>query len=190
GRGGGRPRTLRHDREPAAATPHPRLRPARQRGVPAFGRRRATGSGRGIRRRSGRTRADHHGRRRRVRRDGSDERALAAAVPGDGCCHAAGRRPDEIRGRAHRYLMLDPSPVVDAVTTPGGSLLVVALVLPVAGMLVAFAAGGRHTERIVLATLPAGLLIAGAIVVALLRAGAPLVYLLGGRPAPLGGGLP
>jgi len=82
--------------------------------------------------------------------------------------------------------MVDPAPVLDAVTTPGGSLLVLALVLPVAGMLVAFAAGGRHAEGIVLATLQLGLVIAAAIVVTLLRAGAPLVYILGGWPPPLG----
>jgi formate hydrogenlyase subunit 3/multisubunit Na+/H+ antiporter MnhD subunit len=65
-------------------------------------------------------------------------------------------------------------------------LLVLALVLPVAGMLAAFAAGGRHAERIVLTTLPLGLAIAATIAVTLLRAGEPLVYLLGGWPPPLG----
>ena len=78
--------------------------------------------------------------------------------------------------------MLDPAPALEAVTTSGGWLLVLALVLPVVGMLLAFAAGGRHAERIALATLPAGLVIAVTIVVTLLRAGAPLVYLLGGWP--------
>jgi multicomponent Na+:H+ antiporter subunit D len=82
--------------------------------------------------------------------------------------------------------MLDPAPALDTVTTAGGWLLVLALMLPVAGMLAAFAAGGRHAERIVLATLPIGLLIAAAIVTTLLRAGAPLVYLVGGWPPPLG----
>ena len=36
----------------------------------------------------------------------------------------------------------------DRRVTPGGSLLVLALVVPVAGMLLAFVAGGRHVERI------------------------------------------
>ena len=76
--------------------------------------------------------------------------------------------------------------VLDAVATPGGSLLVLALALPVAGLLLAFAAGGRHAERIVLATLPLGVVLAIAIVVAMLRAGGPLVYLLGGWVPPLG----
>jgi formate hydrogenlyase subunit 3/multisubunit Na+/H+ antiporter MnhD subunit len=82
--------------------------------------------------------------------------------------------------------MLDPAPALEAVTTSGGSLLVLALVLPVVSMLLAFAAGGRHAERIALATLPIGLVIAVTIVVTLLRAGGPLVYLLGGWPPPLG----
>ena len=82
--------------------------------------------------------------------------------------------------------MMDPAPALDTVATSGGSLLVLALVLPIAGMLAAFAAGGRHTERIVLATLPLGLVIAATILVTLLRAGGPLVYLLGGWPPPLG----
>ena len=56
-------------------------------------------------------------------------------------------------------------------TTPGGALLVLALVLPVAGLLLAFVAGGRGAERIVLATLPLGLGLAIAIGVATLRGG-------------------
>ena len=82
--------------------------------------------------------------------------------------------------------MMDPAPALDTVATSGGSLLVLAIMLPVAGMLAAFAAGGRHAERIVLATLPLGLAIAVTIVVTLLRAGGPLVYLLGGWAPPLG----
>ena len=80
-----------------------------------------------------------------------------------------------------------PQPLVlDSVTTAGGSLLVLALVLPVAGILLGFIAGGRRTERIVLVTLPLGLAIAVAIAVALVRSGEPLVYLLGGWEPPLG----
>jgi formate hydrogenlyase subunit 3/multisubunit Na+/H+ antiporter MnhD subunit len=74
----------------------------------------------------------------------------------------------------------------DAVTTPGGALLVLALVLPVAGLLLAFVAGGRGAERIVLATLPLGLGLAIAIGVATLQGGPPPVYLLGGWVPPLG----
>ena len=51
----------------------------------------------------------------------------------------------------------------------GGFLLVLSLVVPVAGMLLAFAAGGRQVERIALATMPLGLAIAVAIAVAMLQ---------------------
>ena len=60
------------------------------------------------------------------------------------------------------------------------------IVVPVAGVLLAFAAGGRHVERIALMTMPLGLAIAVAIVVAMRQTGGPLVYLLGGWAPPLG----
>jgi multicomponent Na+:H+ antiporter subunit D len=68
----------------------------------------------------------------------------------------------------------------------GGSLLVLSIVVPIAGLLLAFAAGGRQVERIALATMPLGLAIAAAIAVARQQAGGPLVYLLGGWAPPLG----
>ena len=82
--------------------------------------------------------------------------------------------------------MPDPAPVLDQVTISGGFLLVLAVVVPVVGILLAFATGGRQTERIALVTMPLGLVIAAAILVALRRADAPLVYLLGGWAPPLG----
>jgi multicomponent Na+:H+ antiporter subunit D len=81
--------------------------------------------------------------------------------------------------------MPQPAPVLDAVTA-GGFLLVLSLVVPVAGVLLAFAAGGRNVERIVLATVPLGLVITGAIAVAISGAGGALVYQLGAWPPPLG----
>jgi multicomponent Na+:H+ antiporter subunit D len=81
--------------------------------------------------------------------------------------------------------MPHPAPALDATTT-GGFLLVLSVVVPVAGALLAFAAGGRQLERIALATLPLGLAIAIAILVAMPSTGAPLVYLLGGWAPPLG----
>jgi multicomponent Na+:H+ antiporter subunit D len=71
-------------------------------------------------------------------------------------------------------------------STVGGALLVLAIVLPLVGALTAFICGGRWTERIALASMPIGLAIVIAILVALQRAGAPLVYLLGGWSPPLG----
>src|SRR5262245_44363182 len=82
--------------------------------------------------------------------------------------------------------MAHPALALDAVTTTGGFLLVLALVLPVAGVLLAFVAGGRHVERVALATMPLGFAIAVAILLVLRRAGGPLVYLLGGWAPPLG----
>jgi multicomponent Na+:H+ antiporter subunit D len=79
-----------------------------------------------------------------------------------------------------------PAPGLDQATTSGGFLLVLSVVVPVVGILLAFAAGGRRAERIALATMPLGLVIVAAILVALRRADAPLIYLLGGWAPPLG----
>ena len=73
-----------------------------------------------------------------------------------------------------------------AASTPGGFLLVLALVLPVAGMLLALALGGRRAERIALALMPVGLALALAIAAGVLRADAALVYVVGGWAPPLG----
>jgi len=69
---------------------------------------------------------------------------------------------------------------------PGGSLLVLSLVVPLGGIVLAFAAGGRQVERIAALTLPLGLAIAVAIAVAVWQTDGPLVYLLGGWAPPLG----
>ena len=76
-------------------------------------------------------------------------------------------------------------PAVDGATMAGG-LLVLAIVVPMAGALVAFAAGGRNVERAALATMPFGLAISVAIAVALPGQGGALTYLLGGWAPPLG----
>jgi multicomponent Na+:H+ antiporter subunit D len=71
-------------------------------------------------------------------------------------------------------------------TNPGGYLLVLAIVLPVVGMLLSLVAGGRNAERIALALMPAGLGIALVIAFGVWREQAPLVYILGGWAPPLG----
>ncbi|TCZ64829.1 complex I subunit 5 family protein [Roseicella aquatilis] len=71
-------------------------------------------------------------------------------------------------------------------TTPGGWLLVLALALPVGGMLLAFALGGRTAERIALGVLGLGTVLAGMIAAEVYAAGAPLAYRLGGWAPPLG----
>ena len=48
--------------------------------------------------------------------------------------------------------------------TAGGFLLVLAIVLPVAGVLLSVALGGRQAERIALIMMPAGLAVAVALV--------------------------
>ncbi len=70
--------------------------------------------------------------------------------------------------------------------TAEGFLLVLSLIVPIAGVLLAFAAGGRQVERIALVTMPLGLAIAIAVAVALPQSGDPIVYLLGGWAPPLG----
>src|SRR5215831_11696202 len=75
-----------------------------------------------------------------------------------------------------------PAPALDEVTTTGGFLLVLSFVVPVAGALLAFVAGGRPAERIALTSMPLGLAIAIAIMVALKLAvwGALNMVFLGG----------
>jgi formate hydrogenlyase subunit 3/multisubunit Na+/H+ antiporter MnhD subunit len=70
--------------------------------------------------------------------------------------------------------------------TAGGFLLVLAIVLPVAGILLSLVLGGRHAERIALVLMPAGVGVAIAIAVLLWRSGKPLLYGLGALPPPLG----
>ena len=86
---------------------------------------------------------------------------------------------------SHRRLMSSQTTALHAVTT-GAFLLVLSLVVPVAGVLLAFAAGGRNVERIALLIMPLGLAISIAIAVLMLQTGGPLVYLLGGWVPPLG----
>jgi formate hydrogenlyase subunit 3/multisubunit Na+/H+ antiporter MnhD subunit len=71
-------------------------------------------------------------------------------------------------------------------TTPGGWLLVLALVLPAGAMLVAFVAGGRHAQRIAIGTLALWLATALGIAWQVQRGGVPLVHVIGGWQPPLG----
>lgn len=76
----------------------------------------------------------------------------------------------------------------DAVTA-GGAWLVLALIVPVAGILAAMVAGGRHVARIAAVVVLAGLAVAMAIGWQMLQSGGELVYWLGGWAPPLGVGL-
>src|SRR5215468_8553995 len=74
---------------------------------------------------------------------------------------------------------------VDA-TTADGYLLVLAIVLPVIGILLSLALGGRFIERITLALLLAGVCVAIAIFAAVRRSDQLLVYIVGDWQPPLG----
>jgi multicomponent Na+:H+ antiporter subunit D len=71
-------------------------------------------------------------------------------------------------------------------TSPGGYLLVLAIIVPVVGMIASLVVGGRGAERIALAVMPAGLGVALAIAAGVWREQAPLVYILGDWAPPLG----
>ena len=71
-------------------------------------------------------------------------------------------------------------------STPGGYLLVLAILLPVVGMILSFTPGGRNAERVALCSTPLGFALACAIAFHINRAGKPIVYLVGGLPPPLG----
>lgn len=66
------------------------------------------------------------------------------------------------------------------------NLLVLALVLPVAGLLLTLVVGGRYAGRIALWLMPVGLAVAVMLVVSVIRADEALVYDLGGWMPPLG----
>ena len=80
--------------------------------------------------------------------------------------------------------MIETPPALAA--TAGGSLLVLAILLPSAGILLSFALGGRFAERVALGIMPVGLAIAIAVAILVWRSGAPVVYNLAGLPPPLG----
>jgi len=80
-----------------------------------------------------------------------------------------------------------PSPTIfPDTTTTEGFLLVLAIILPVTGILLSLVLGGRYVERIVLVVLPTGLGIAAAVFAAVWRGGHSLVYIVGGWKPPLG----
>ena len=70
--------------------------------------------------------------------------------------------------------------------TAGGTLLILAMVVPVTAMLLAFAMGGRAAERIALGVVPVGIGIALLLAAGVLRAKAPIVEWVGNWSPPLG----
>ena len=78
------------------------------------------------------------------------------------------------------------APATPLATTTAGLLLVLAIVVPVAGVVLSFALGERYVRQVALAVMPVGVAIAVAILVVLPRGDGLLVYLLGAWPPPLG----
>jgi multicomponent Na+:H+ antiporter subunit D len=76
--------------------------------------------------------------------------------------------------------------VLPEATTTAEALLVLAIVLPVAGVLLSLVAGGRHVEKIALVLLPSGLVVALVIFADVWRSGHPLTYIVGDWSPPLG----
>lgn len=70
--------------------------------------------------------------------------------------------------------------------TPGGYLLVLAVTLPVLGVLAMLVLAPRHARQVALVTVAAGLVTAIAIVAVLTRTGTALTYVVGGWQPPLG----
>jgi len=71
-------------------------------------------------------------------------------------------------------------------TTAGGFLLVLAIVLPVVGVLLSLPLGGRYAQRVALILMPAGLAVAVAIAVGVWRTNDVLQYFVGNWDPPLG----
>jgi multicomponent Na+:H+ antiporter subunit D len=78
------------------------------------------------------------------------------------------------------------APAAPLTTTTAGFLLVLSIVIPVAGVLLAFALGERYVRQIAFAVMPVGVAMAVAVLLALPRNDGLLVYLLGAWPPPLG----
>jgi formate hydrogenlyase subunit 3/multisubunit Na+/H+ antiporter MnhD subunit len=79
-----------------------------------------------------------------------------------------------------------PGGMIPSDATATGFLLVLAIMLPVVGILFALVLGGRHAERIALVLLPVGFAIAAAVFLIVREGGTALVYNVGGWHPPLG----
>ncbi len=71
-------------------------------------------------------------------------------------------------------------------TTPGGFLLVLAILVPIIGILLIWTLGSRRTELVALTTLAIGAAVALAILTELTGTGSAVIYLVGGWRPPLG----
>jgi formate hydrogenlyase subunit 3/multisubunit Na+/H+ antiporter MnhD subunit len=71
-------------------------------------------------------------------------------------------------------------------TAAGGDLLVLAILLPLGGIMLSFIGGGRTAERVTLWSTPVGFALACVIAFRVAQAAKPVVYAIGGLPPPLG----
>src|SRR4051795_3057459 len=81
--------------------------------------------------------------------------------------------------------MPDANVLPDATTTDG-ALLVLAIVLPAAGVLLSFVLGGRYAQGIASVLLPSGFFLATIIFADVWQSGHRLVYIVGDWKPPLG----
>jgi|GEM_PF-3664017 len=71
-------------------------------------------------------------------------------------------------------------------TTPGGWLLILAVLLPFLGVMLGLVLGGRRAQHLAALILPLGLAIAVGIAATWLQTDGAVVYVLGGWTPPLG----
>ena len=71
-------------------------------------------------------------------------------------------------------------------TTPGGWLLVLAVLLPFVGVMAGLVLGGRRAQSVAMLVLPLGLAVAAGIAATWLQSPGAIVYVLGGWEPPLG----
>ena len=76
--------------------------------------------------------------------------------------------------------------LIPSLTTPGGLLLMLVVLVPFLGVLTGLVLGARHIRLVTFVTLAVGSGICAAIAWTLLQSGATVVYLPGGWAPPLG----
>ena len=89
-------------------------------------------------------------------------------------------------GTDQRQLLMPDANLLPDATTTDGALLVLAIVLPAAGVLLSFVLGGRYAERIASVLLPSGFFLATIIFADVWQSGHRLIYIVGDWKPPLG----
>ena len=126
----------------------------RKRRVSAVRRHREEGRDRGTWGRSSPSGDGHYRDCRCLRGHGSGCRTGTAISGTKQAPSALGPIVQEGRKHGQRQLLMPDATVLPDATTTDGALLVLAIVLPVAGVLLSFALGGRYVERIAVVLFP------------------------------------